>query len=109
MILELHRNTVLPIPPNSMKVDEYYAVDYVTRYYFGRVLHIQGEFIRFKLLHSVQHGVNAPNRFDWPRRDDIASVHLSCVYYGPVLLTGSSPFTILEHDQVKKVFCLFDL
>ena len=29
MILELHRNAMLPIPPLSMKVDEYYAVDYV--------------------------------------------------------------------------------
>ena len=104
MILELHRNALLPIPPLSMKVDEYYAVDYVSHYYFGRVLHIQGEFIRFKFLHPVRHGENAANSFDWPRRDDVADVHLSCVFYGPVQLQGNSPFTILEHEQVKKVF-----
>ena len=37
MILELHRNAMLPIPPLSMKVDEY---DYVSHYYLGRVLSI---------------------------------------------------------------------
>ena len=80
MILELHRKALLPIPPLRMKVDEYFAVDYITHYYFGRVLHIQGEFIRFKFLHPVRHGENATNSFDWPRRDDVADVHLSCVF-----------------------------
>ena len=28
MNLELHRNSLLPIPPNGLKVDDYYAVDW---------------------------------------------------------------------------------
>ena len=27
MNLELHRNSLVPFPPNSLKVDDYYAVD----------------------------------------------------------------------------------
>ncbi|KAL9958512.1 hypothetical protein ACROYT_G035538 [Oculina patagonica] len=99
MILELHQNSILPIPPVNMKVDEYYAIDYVSQYYFGRVLQIHGQFIKFKFLHCVRQGANAANLFDWPRRDDIANVHISCVFYGPVQLEGNSPFTISEHEQ----------
>jgi len=44
MILELHRNSLLPIPPCGLKVDDYYAVDYVSCYYFGRVIGVQGQF-----------------------------------------------------------------
>lgn len=75
MILELHRNAMLPILPLSMRVDEYHAVDYVSHYYIGRVLHIQGEFIRFKYLHPVRHGERAAKSFDWPRRDGAADVY----------------------------------
>ena len=29
---------------------------------------------------------------------------MSCVCYGPVQLVGSTPFTVLEHEHVKKIF-----
>ena len=32
--------------------------------------------------------------------------HMSCVFYGPVQLVGNTPFTVLEHEHVKKVFLL---
>ena len=95
---------MLPIPPLSMKVDGYYAADYVSHYNFGRVLSIQGDFIQFKFLHPIRHGANAADSFDWPRRDDVDNVHISCVFYGPVHLVGNTPFTVLELEHVKKVF-----
>ena len=104
MILELHRNSLLPIPPNGLKVDDYYAVDYVSSYYFGRVIQIQGQFAQFKFLHRVRLGADAGEIFNWPARDDVADVHVSCVFYGPVHLIGNSPFKIMEHEQVKEVF-----
>ena len=104
MILELHRNSLLPIPPNGLKVDDYYAVDYVSCYYFGRVIQIQGQFAQFKFLHRVRLGADAGEIFNWPTRDDVADVHVSCVFYGPVHLIGNSPFKIMEHEQVKEVF-----
>ena len=104
MILELHRNSLLPIPPNGLKVDDYYAVDYISCYYFGRVIQIQGQFAQFKFLHRVRLGADAGEIFNWPTRDDVADVHVSCVFYGPVHLIGNSPFKIMEHEQVKKVF-----
>ena len=42
--------------------------------------------------------------FDWPRRDDVDNVHMSCVFYGPVQSVGNTPFTVLEHEHVRKVF-----
>ena len=104
MILELQRNSSLPIPPNVLKVDDYYAVDYVSCYYFGRVIQIQGQFAQFKFLHRVRLGADAGEIFNWPTRDDVADVHVSCVFYGPVHLIGNNPFKIMEHEQVKEVF-----
>ena len=104
LILELHRNSLLPIPPHGLKVDDYYAADYVNSYYFGRVIQIQGQFAQFKFLHRVRLGANAGEIFNWPTRDDVADVHVSCVFYGLVHLIGNSPFKIMEHEEVKEVF-----
>ena len=71
---------------------------------FRRVMSIQGDFIRFKYLHPIRHGANAADSFDWPRRDDVDNVHITCVFYGPVQLVGNTPFTVLEHEHVEKVF-----
>lgn len=101
-ILELHRNTILPIPPLNMKVDEYHAIDYVSQYYFGRVLQIHGQFIKFKFLHCVQHGANAANLFDWPWRDDIANVYLSCVFYEPVQIEGNTHLQFRNMSRLRK-------
>ena len=100
MILELHEKKLNPIPADPTKVDEYYAVDYINKYYFGRVLEVKSNaFIKFKFLHGI-----GPNKFDWPRRDDIDEVHISCIFYGPVHLEGNRPFAITEQEEVEKVF-----
>ena len=105
MILELHRNSLLPIPPNGSKADYYYAVDHVSCYFFGRVIQIQGQFAQFKFLNRVRLGANAGEIFSWPTRHDVADVQVSCVLHGPVCLIGNSPFKIMEQEQVKKVLC----
>lgn len=94
MILVPNRNSLLPIPPNGLKVDDYYAVDYVSCYYFGRVMQIQGQFAQFKFLHRVRLSADAGEIFNWPIRDDVADVHVSCVFYSPLHLIGNSPFKI---------------
>ena len=90
IILELHRNSLLPIPPNGFKVDDYYAVDYVSCYYFHRVIQIQCQFAQFKFLHRVRLRADAGEIFNWPTREDVADVHVSCVFYRPVHLIGNS-------------------
>ena len=89
MILELHGNTLLPTctPPHGLNMEL-----------------CSCEFVKFKFLHSVRHGTNTSNTFYWPMRDDVADVDLSCVFYGPVHLIGKSPSTIMESEQIKKVF-----
>ena len=66
MILELHDTVLHSIPPMGFSPGDYYAVDYVQNYYFGRVLDASGPFVKFKFLHKV-----GANRFDWRERDDI--------------------------------------
>lgn len=100
MLLELHINSLLPIPPKAMQIDEYYAVDYVTHFYFGRVLELKSDgYVTLKFLHS-----GMGSTLDWPRRDDIDTVHASCIFFGPVHPSGHGPFNIVEHEIVKKVF-----
>jgi len=43
--------------------------------------------VGFEFLHSVPHGVNAGDIFDWPR-DDAADIHFTCVFEGPVHSIG---------------------
>lgn len=101
MIIELHEKKLSPIPPEPIRVDEYYAVDYISIYYFGRVLEpcSSDGFVKFKFLHSA-----GANKHDWPRTDDIERVHVSCIFYGPVHVEGNRPFIIIEHEAVQKVF-----
>ena len=68
--------------------EQYYAVEYVENYYIGRALSQADSFVRFKFLHQV-----GAKSFDWPSRDDIDEVHISCVFYGPVTLESAGPFT----------------
>lgn len=50
MILELHEKRLSPIPPEPISIDEYYAIDYVSKYYFGRVIETNTDgFIKFKV------------------------------------------------------------
>lgn len=81
MILELHDKALHSIPPREILPGDYYAVDYVKNYYFGRVLEASEPFMKFKFLHKVGTGT-----FDWPERDDIDTPHISCIFFGPVNL-----------------------
>ena len=42
----------------------------------------------------------------WPKSDDIAEKHDSCVFYGPLdQLQGHHPFEVSEFEELEKVFC----
>ena len=73
-ILELHDTVLHSIPPMGFLPGEYYAVDYVQNYYFGRVFDASGPFVKFKFLHKV-----GANTFDWRERDDIDAPLISCI------------------------------
>ena len=99
MVLELHNNKMQCIPPNTVMCGEYYAVDYVNKFYIGRVLEVDGEFMQFKFLHGV-----GAYMYNWPIRDDIAKSHISCVFFGPIELQGNGPFAVVQHSVIDKVF-----
>lgn len=79
MILELHDKALHFISPRGILPGDYYAVDYVKNYYFGRVLEASESFVKLKFLHKVGTGM-----FYWPERDDIDSSHISYIFFGPV-------------------------
>ena len=94
-------NTATPIS-STIKKEHYYAVDYLDRFYYGRVLAINENAITFKFLHSTQD--KGTVSFNWPRHDDIDTVYSVCVFYGPVTLKGLGPFTIEKHEKIKRLF-----
>ena len=74
---------------NSIKieVENYYAVDYIDRFYIGRIL--QGEkpqFWNMKFLH--QHSDKGKTIFKWPERPDINKVYQNNIFWGPINLKG---------------------
>ena len=97
MVVELHRQKIDgPLLPGIL-VEQYYAVDYINRFYVGRVLAIQSLFCNVKFLHCGSKG------YSWPNHDDIECVHKSYIFYGPVTLSGFGPFTVLEQSELEKV------
>ena len=41
---------------------------------------------------------------DWPSRDDIDDVHISCVFCGPVTLESAGPFAVPKQQNFEKMF-----
>ena len=94
MIQELHQKRLCPIPSPTIQPREYYAVDYIKNYYFGRIIDKNDSFVQFKFLHRV-----GATTYHWPRRDDMDRV-------GPVTVPHfiSGPFEIPEQPAVEKLF-----
>ena len=54
MIAELHLHQLGGIPPQELQPESYYAVDYINKFYIGRLLAIRDGVLHFKFLHSNQ-------------------------------------------------------
>jgi hypothetical protein len=102
MIAELHKKQLLQIPPPGLQLELYYAVDYIDKFYIGRLISLENGMLKFKFLHSSQ--ITGSIKFYWPRRDDIDTVNQYCCFYGPINLNGCGPFTVDNFKEVEKVF-----
>jgi hypothetical protein len=99
MLLNLHWRSLHPVPPEGIELEHYYAVDYVSNYYIGRVLIQNQDLVTVKFLHRV-----GACRFDWPKIDDVDEVHISCLFYGPIQLEKSGPFHVPQQKEIEKIF-----
>ena len=102
IIYDLYVQSLSPVPSQGIEMGMYFAVDYVTTFYFGRVVSVEDGFVEFKFLHNI-----SSTTYDWPRRDDMDRVHCSCIFYGPVSLEGNRPFTFSVQGEVEKVHQFF--
>jgi len=104
MILELHEQELINITVSSIQTNQYYAVEYDKTWYFGHALGgpYDNSFVSFKFLHSTLS--NGERVFNWPRRDDIDTVHSSCVFFGPVLIVGIGPFNFPQLNEIQQVY-----
>ncbi|KAF5302422.1 hypothetical protein FQR65_LT08510 [Abscondita terminalis] len=84
-------------PPSScekfvdVKLENYYAVFYDDSWYIGRVIEILD-----KSTSKVKFLKENLRQFIWPKRDDIQEVRNEYIYYGPIILQGTGPFTLTE-------------
>lgn len=80
--------------------ESYYAVFFDRKLYIGRVLKCPwlGK-VSLKFLHNVGN-----NLYDWPSRDDIATVKQQYIFMGPLKLIGNGPFQIENHQKILKKF-----
>ena len=88
----------------TISIEEYFAVDYVHKFYIGRVIakedngYWQMKFLR----HLFRDGAPV---FNWPKTDDIDKVHESAIFYGPISLMGSvKDFEVVEFNTIDSAF-----
>ena len=58
--------------------------------------------LKIKFLFSTQE--SGRTVFDWPIRADIEEVHPSCIFYGPVTLSGCGPFQVSNIKEIVQLF-----
>ena len=100
ILLSLQRKKLMEVPVDGIALEEYYAVNFDKKFYIGRAVSVQeSNHIQVKFLHNARAG-----KFDWPARDDIDDVHISSIFYGPVELDQSGPFTIPKRNEIEKIY-----
>ena len=85
----------------SVMKENYYAVDYVDRFYIGRALQQSktNNFWHFKFLHQIFR--DGKPYFIWPKKDDCDDIHESVIFYGPITLDGCVEFTVPDIKQIQ--------
>lgn len=87
----------------AIELEHYYAVDYVDTYYIGRAVS-QNDDGYFEMKFWKKSGSKKPSYYFWPKRDDNDSVHESVVFFGPLTLLASDPFSVKQEEDVEAKF-----
>lgn len=88
----------------AVATDGYFAVDYVNKFYVGRVVEEkESGFWKMKFLHETT--VEGIPVFNWPKTDDIDIIHESSVFFGPIMLDGTiKKFQIPVYKDIVNAF-----
>lgn len=100
MAIELHNEALADFNEPDVEIGEWYAVEYLKSFFFGKALLWENSCIEFKFLHAVWARI-----FDWPRRHDTDKCHKLCILYGPcVIITGEGgTFTFPQLGEIEQV------
>ena len=83
--------------------EQYYTVDYVDHFYIGCIVSKDNpNTCTMKFLHQMS--VGGKLQFTWPKTDDIASVDVGNIFYGPVIIEGCGEFKIPNLKAIQKEF-----
>lgn len=88
----------------NVSLDEYFAVDYVNKFYIGRTVEKrENGHWKIKFLHETT--IDGIPIFNWPKLDDCEVVHESSVFFGPITLEGTvQDFKIPVYKEVLATF-----
>lgn len=79
----------------SIENEKYYVVYYETQWYIGRVLTTGDNRSTIKFLEKFM------NEYRWPKKDDTQEVKNKFIFYGPLALKGTHPFTLARSDTIN--------
>ena len=85
----------------DVKIGQYYAVDYVDRFYIRRVLNKGNKTDHFKIKFLHQMSRFGQMNFHWPKKDDIDNVFIKTIFFGPVQLEGQSEYKCSAYNLIK--------
>ena len=97
-MIELNKKQLSPHPASVIEAEKYYVVDYITKFFVGRALSVDGDNFMFKSLHPA-----LGSKLTWPGWDGIEVKHISCVFYGPVQLEDFGSFTIPSSQEIDRL------
>ena len=99
-----HQSSSSKTTSRPIQVEQYFAVDYIDRFYIGRTIGLRKPgFWRMKFLHQTS--LAGKTIFNWPRQDDFDVVHESSIFGGPVTLDGVlKDFSIIEYKDIEAAF-----
>lgn len=79
----------------SLEAEKYFAVYYDISWYLGRIISLNEDTCVVKFLKENL------EKFDWPAHEDKQVLKKQYVFYGPIQLIGSGPFTLKRADYVQ--------
>lgn len=82
----------------SIDLESYYAIYYDNMWYIGRITKQSSNMSGSYEVKFLQKDLD---EYKWPQKDDVQNVDKTFIFYGPLSLIGSNPFSIRRSDTIQ--------